>query len=162
KTEGCEANYRKLREIPDDSVLTGWEFSATLREFPPMSRFRVWFHYPVHELDENGDLKSAAKNRGSGKGVGKGQMAKSDLYSSVRDTLDARRSINGDTAITLEEAGGRKGNFGSETDFECATIAGEQFVHYRLEDEIYIRGRRYYRRKHGNGSQWAEDLDPDL
>ena len=162
KTEGCEANYRKLREIPDDSVLTGWEFSATLREFPPMSRFRVWFHYPVHELDENGDLKSAAKNRGSGKGVGKGQMAKSDLYSSIRDTLDARRSINGDTAITLEEAGGRKGNFGSETDFECATIAGEQFVHYRLEDEIYIRGRRYYRRKHGNGSQWAEDLDPDL
>ena len=162
KTDGCEANYRQLRSIPDDSVLTGWEFSATLREFPPMPRFRVWFHYPVHELDENGDLKSAAKNRGSGKGVGKGQTAKSDLYNSIRDTLDARRSINGDTAITLEEAGGRKANFGTETDFECATIGNEQFVHYRLEDEICIKGRRYYRKGNGRTSRWVEDLDPDL
>ncbi|MBR3333287.1 MAG: AAA family ATPase [Clostridia bacterium] len=162
KTDGCEANYRSLKGIPEEMVLTGWEFSATLREFPPMPHFRVWFHYPVHELDENGDLKSAAKNRGSGKGVGKGQTAKSDLYNSVRDTLDARKSISGDTAITLEEAGGRKGDFRPDTDFECATIRGEQFVHYRLEDEIYIKGRRYYRKKHGNGSQWEEDPEPDL
>ena len=162
KTDGCEANYRQLRRIPDDDVLTGWEFSATLREFPPMPRFRAWFHYPLHELDENGDLKSAAKNRKSGKGVGKGQTAKSDLYADVADTLEAKKMISGDTAITLEEAGGRKGNFGSETDFECATINGKQYVHYRLEDEIYIGNRRYYRTKHGNGSKWVEDLNPDL
>ena len=162
KTEGCEANYRKLKNIPDDAVLTGWEFSATLREFAPIPHFRAWFRHPIHEIDENGDLKTAAKNRTSKRGIGKGQIAKSELYESIRDTLDAKKEISGDTAITLEEAGGRKGNFGSETDFECATIKGKQYVHYRLEDEIYIRGKRYYRKKHGNGYQWEEDLEPDL
>lgn len=159
KTDGCEANYRKLNGIPEEAVLTGWEFSATLREFPPMPRFRAWFRHPVHELDVNGDLKSAAKNRGSGKGVGKDQKAKSDLYQSVSDTLDARKSINGDTAITLEEAGGRKANFGTETDFECATVGSEQLVHYRAEDEIFRKGRRYYRATNGRGSRWIEDTE---
>lgn len=159
KTDGCEANYRKLNGIPDEAVLTGWEFSATLREFPPMPRFRAWFRHPVHELDVNGDLKSAAKNRGSGKGVGKDQTAKSDLYQNVADTLDARKSISGDTAITLEEAGGRKANFGTETDFECATVGSEQLVHYRAEDEIFRKGRRYYRATNGRGSRWIEDTE---
>lgn len=157
KTEGCEANYRKLNEVPEEAILSGWEFSATLREFPPMPRFRAWFRHPVHEIDENGDLKSAAKNRGSGKGVGKGQQAKSDLYQNIADTLDARKSISGDTAITLEEAGGRKGDFGPKTDFECATIKGSQYVHYREEDEIYLSGKRYYRKTHGNSFSWMLD-----
>ena len=162
KTDGCEANYRQLKGIPDDLVLTGWEFSATLREFPPMPHFRAWFHYPVHELDENGDLKSAAKNRGSNKGVGKDQTAKSDLYKNVADTLDAAKSISGDTAITLEEAGGRSANFTTGTDFENATVGGVKVVHYRLEDEIYYKGRRYYRKGSGRTSRWAEDFEPDL
>lgn len=162
KTDGCEANYRQLNDVPNDTVLTGWEFSATLREFPPMQHFRAWFHYPVHVLDENGDLKSAAKNRGSNKGVGKGQTAKSDLYNRLRDTLDAKKCISGDTAITLEEAGGRRANFSPETDFECATVAGIQMVHYRLEDEILYQGRRYYRASNGRGSRWVEDLEPDI
>jgi len=159
KTEGCEANYRQVKHIPDDDTLTGWEFSATLREFKPLPRFRAWFHHPVHELDENGDLKSAAKNRASGKGVGKDQQAKSDLYKNVSDTLDMVKSLNGDTAITLVEAGGRKANFGTETDFECATVNGMQLVHYRLEDEIYYKGRRFYRTHRGSGGKWLEDMD---
>ena len=162
KTEGCESNYRQLRGIPESDVLTGWEFSATLREFPPMNRFRAWFHYPVHELDENGDLKSAAKNRGSGKGVGKNQTAKSDRYKNVSDLLTFKKDNFNETAVTLDEAGGRKGDFGTGTDFECATINGVQVVHFRQEDEIVFRKRRYYRKSHGNGSKWVEDLDPDL
>lgn len=159
KTEGCEANYRNNNHIPDEDTLTGWEFSATLREFKPLPRFRAWFHHPVHELDENGDLKSAAKNRASGKGVGKDQQAKSDLYKNVADTLDMVKSLNGDTAIMLVEAGGRKANFGTETDFECATVNGMQLVHYRLEDEIYYKGRRFYRTHRGSGGKWLEDMD---
>lgn len=159
KTEGCEANYRNNNHIPDEDTLTGWEFSATLREFKPLPRFRAWFHHPVHELDENGDLKSAAKNRASGKGVGKDQQAKSDLYKNVADALDMVKSLNGDTAITLVEAGGRKANFGTETDFECATVNGMQLVHYRLEDEIYYKGRRFYRTHRGSGGKWLEDMD---
>ena len=159
KTEGCEANYRQVKHIPDEDTLTGWEFSATLREFKPLPRFRAWFHHPVHELDENGDLKSAAKNRASGKGVGKDQQAKSDLYKNVADALDMVKSLNGDTAITLVEAGGRKANFGTETDFECATVNGMQLVHYRLEDEIYYKGRRFYRTHRGSGGKWLEDMD---
>ena len=159
KTEGCEANYRQLRNIPDETVLTGWEFAATLREFPPMPRFRVWFHYPMHELDENGDLKSAAKNRGSRNGVGKDQISKSDLFQSVAETLEVKKTISGDTAITLEEAGGKKQYYSPETDFECATIAGQTFVHFRDEDEIMIKGRRYYRQMRGTITLWKEDVD---
>ena len=159
KTDGCEANYRKLKGIPDEAVLTGWEFSATLREFAPIPRFRVWFCYPLHELDENGDLKSAAKNRSSNKGIGKDQIAKSDLYNSIRDMLDMR--LNGNTAITLEQAGGHKQYFSPGTDFECATVGGIQVVHDRQEDEIMYNGKRYYRKPHGNRSQWVEDLEPD-
>lgn len=161
KTEGCEANYRQVRGIPDEDTLTGWEFSATLREFKPIPRFRAWFHHPVHELDENGDLKSAAKNRGSKKGIGKGQQEKSDLYRNVADALEARKSISGDTAITLIEAGGRKANFGTETDFECATIDGVELVHYRLKDEIIYKGKRYVRTPWGNGSKWVEIQNPN-
>ena len=159
KTDGCEANYRKLNNVPDDAVLTGWEFAATLREFKPMPRFRAWFHYPVHELDANGDLKSAAKNRGSKKGIGKDQSAKSDLYKNVADALEITKGINGDTAIPLVQAGGRKANFSTETDFECATVNGMQLVHYRLEDEIYYKGRRFYRTHRGSGGKWLEDMD---
>lgn len=164
KTEGCEANYRTRNGIPEEDVLTGWEFSATLREFPPMPRFRVWFHYPLHEIDENGDLKSAAKSRGNRKGVGKSQTAKSDLYQDVQDAIDAKKEISGDTAITLEEAGGRKANFDTETDFECATIGKEKVkvVHLRNEDEIIFRKKRYYRAPNGRGSKWIEDPEPDL
>lgn len=159
KTDGCEANYRAVRNIPDEDVLTGWEFAATLREFKPMPRFRAWFHHPVHELDENGDLKSAAKNRGSKKGVGKDQTAKSDLYQNVADALDAVKEISGDTAITLTEAGGHPQYFTPGTDFECAKIDGQQIVHYRLEDEILYKGRRFYRKAWGNGSKWEEDAE---
>lgn len=156
KTDGCESNYRALRHIPDDDVLTGWEFSATLREFAPMQRFRVWFHYPLHELDENGDLKSAAKNRTSNRGISKGQTAKSDLYKNVADALEVKKGTNGDTAIRLVEAGNRKSNFTSETDFECATVNGETLVHYRSEDEIVYQRRKYHRHPHGNSSTWVE------
>lgn len=161
KTDGCEANYRNNNHIPDEDTLTGWEFSATLREFKPLPRFRAWFHHPVHELDENGDLKSAAKNRTSGKGVGKNQQARSDLYKNIADALDAVKSINGDTAISLVEAGGRKGNFGTETDFECATVGGVEVVHLRLEDEILYKKHRFYRTTNGRGSRWVEDREPD-
>lgn len=156
KTEGCEANYRRINNVPDEDTLTGWEFSATLREFKPLPRFRAWFHHPVHQLDANGDLKSAAKSRTSGKGVGKNQQAKSDLCKNVADALDAVKSISGDTAITLTEAGDRKANFGTKTDFECATINGISLVHYRAENEILYKGRLFYRRPHGNGSTWVE------
>lgn len=159
KTEGCEANYRALRRIPDRDVLTGWEFSATLREFPPMPRFRVWFHYPLHELDENGDLKSAAKNRASKKGIGKDQTAKSDLYENVQNALDIKRSINGDTAISLVEAGGHAQYFTKETDFECATVNGEKVVHLRLEDEITFHQVKYIRGKKGNITVWSPITD---
>lgn len=161
KTDGCEANYRNLNHIPDDMVLTGWEFSATLREFSPIPHFRVWFCYPLHELDENGDLKSAAKNRGSKKGVGKDQTAKSDLYKNVQDALDATKSVSGDTAIMLVAAGGRKANFRPENDFECATVDGVEVVHLRLEDEIIFHKNRYYRTTNGRGSRWVKDTDCD-
>ena len=159
KTEGCEANYRHLNGIAEDKVLTGWEFSATLREFNPMPSFYVWFNYPVHSLDENGDLKSAAKKRNTDHGVGKDQQSKSDLFRDVADALQAVRDLNGDTAIDLEIAGGRREYFTGGTDFECATIDKQKVVHLRLEDEIFWKGKRYYRVPHGSHSKWVLDDD---
>lgn len=158
KTDGCEANYRKLNNIPDDMVLTGWEFSATLREFSPLPRFRCWFHYPVHELDINGDLKSAAKSRASGKGVGKNQKSKSDRFKDVQDLIDFAKS-RGETAVTRESTGCSRQYFKPETDFECATCRGVEVVHLRSEDEIIFQGRRYYRKKAGARVGWAEDSE---
>jgi hypothetical protein len=115
----------------------------------------------VHDLDENGDLKSAAKIRSSNKGVGKDQTGKSDRYRMVQDMLDVTRSLNGDTAVTLEEAGGTKNYYGPNTDFECATIDGETYVHLRAEDEILYKVRRFYRQENGNHSRWVEDTEID-
>lgn len=156
KTEGCEANYRKLNNIPDDAVLTGWRISTTLREFAPKDPFGVWFWHPVHEIDSNGDLASAAMKRSSGKGVGKGQQSKSDQMQTVRDMLDLKKANFGETAITVEESECHRNYFGKKTDFECATLRGIEVVHLRDEDEIVFRGIHYQRRNQGSRSGWAE------
>ena len=66
-----------------DGSETGWRLSGTLREFAPFQPVNLWFDYPIHRLDETGEL---AKLHPEG-------SAESNLSkSSKRTSADTRRS----------------------------------------------------------------------
>lgn len=151
---GLTEKYRS--EHPDAcETLTGWELSGTLREFAPMKPRRIWFDYPIHEVDDKNFLGIASFNDSgtSGRGTGDGQKAKTDWYETVDDLL----MISSDTAVSLEAVGISEGNakskFGKGTDYEVATIEGTKVVHKRLENEITYLGSQYRR---GKGRKWLK------
>ncbi|MDR3313463.1 MAG: AAA family ATPase [Oscillospiraceae bacterium] len=44
-------------ELPEeDGAKTAWRVEGTLREFPSFKPFHVWFDYPLHKVDSNGEL----------------------------------------------------------------------------------------------------------
>lgn len=42
--------------VTDTRAKTAWRIEGTLREFPKFEPVNVWFHYPVHRLDDTGCL----------------------------------------------------------------------------------------------------------
>ena len=36
---------------------TAWRIEGTLREFKPFKPLNVWFEYPIHKLDDSGELE---------------------------------------------------------------------------------------------------------
>lgn len=151
---GLTEKYRS--EHPNAcETLTGWELSGTLREFAPMKPRRIWFDYPIHEVDDKNFLGIATFNDSgtSGRGTSEGQKTKTDWYETVDDLL----MISSDTAVSLEAVGISEGNakkkFGKGTDYEVATIDGTKVVHKRSEEEITYLGCRYTR---GKGREWLK------
>lgn len=152
RVDGLTDKYRK--DHPNaNTVLTAWEISTTLREFPPTNPFRIWFDHPIHEPDPGNYLAVATYNDSGDKGIGSDQKGKTDWYQTVEDLL----AISSDTAVTLDAVGITEGNakskFGKSTDFEVATIDGAKVVHMRNEDEIVFGGTRY---KRGKGREWLK------
>ena len=152
---GLTEKYRS--EHPDAcETLTGWELSGTLREFAPMKPRRIWFDYPIHEVDDKNFLGIASFNDSgtSGRGTSDGQKTITDWYETVDDLL----MISSDTAVSLEAVGISEGNakkkFGKGTDYEVATIEDQKVVHKRLEDEIIYLGKQYKRHKAGSHDKW--------
>ena len=152
---GLTEKYRS--EHPNAcETLTGWELSGTLREFAPMKPRRIWFDYPIHEVDDKNFLGIATFNDSgtSGRGTSEGQKTKTDWYETVDDLL----MISSDTAVSLEAVGISEGNakkkFGKGTDYEVATIEDQKVVHKRLEDEIIYLGKQYKRHKAGSHDKW--------
>ena len=49
---------------PDQVWLPGtaWRVEGTLREFQPFKPLDVWFEYPIHRLDESGELEKLTPN----------------------------------------------------------------------------------------------------
>ena len=49
-------------EAPDDymdkTTDTAWQIESSLREFPNIIPKRIWFRYPLHEEENNGELKN--------------------------------------------------------------------------------------------------------
>jgi hypothetical protein len=49
-------------EAPDDymdkTTDTAWQIESSLREFPNIIPKRIWFRYPLHEEEYNGELKN--------------------------------------------------------------------------------------------------------
>ena len=104
---GLTEKYRS--EHPNAcETLTGWELSGTLREFAPMKPRRIWFDYPIHEVDDKNFLGIATFNDSgtSGRGTSEGQKTKTDWYETVDDLL----MISSDTAVSLEAVGISEGN----------------------------------------------------
>ena len=152
---GLTEKYRS--EHPNAcETLTGWELSGTLREFAPMKPRRIWFDYPIHEVDDKNFLGIATFNDSgaSGRGTSDGQKTITDWYETVDDLL----MISSDTAVSLEAVGISEGNakkkFGKGTDYEVATIEDQKVVHKRLEDEIIYLGKQYKRHKAGSHDKW--------
>ena len=116
---------------------------------------RIWFDYPIHEVDDKNFLGIATFNDSgaSGRGTSEGQKTKTDWYETVDDLL----MISSDTAVSLDVVGISEGNaknkFGKGTDYEVATIDGTKVVHKRSEEEITYLGHRY---KRGKGREWLK------
>ena len=150
-TEKYRAGYPNACE-----TLTGWELAGTLREFAPMKSRRIWFDYPLHEVDDKNFLGIASFNDSgsSGRGTGDGQKARTDWY----EVVDGLLMISSDTAVSLDAVGITEGNakkkFGKGTDYEVATIGDQKVVHKRLEDEIIYLGKQYKRHKAGSHDKW--------
>lgn len=143
-TDGLTDKYRK--DHPDaNEVLTAWEVTATLREFPPMAPRNVWFDHPVHVPDVNNYLAVASYSDSGTRGISDNQNSKTDWFQIVEDLLE----ISSDTAVTLEAVGisanNAKQKFSKETDYEVATIEDQKVVHKRLEDVIVFGGHEYVR-----------------
>lgn len=153
-TDGLTDKYKADHPSACD-ILTGWEMSGTLREFAPMETRRIWFDYPVHVPDDNNYLAIATYNDSGDKGVGKDQTSTRDWFKTVDELIELSGT---DTAVTLEAVGIKEANakkrFGSETDYEVATVNETKVVHRRKEDEIVFMGQRYERKKAGSHYKW--------
>lgn len=56
-----KGQWRALQEFLDSvrqqvQAITAWRIEGTLREFPKFPPVNLWFHYPVHQVDEVGIL----------------------------------------------------------------------------------------------------------
>ena len=58
--------------LPDGSQISAWRIEATLREFPQFDPVNVWFDWPVHRVDSDGDLRYAMPEDDSNWYRGKG------------------------------------------------------------------------------------------
>jgi RecA-family ATPase len=71
------ARHRYQEQMPGCSEsLTAWEMTGTLREFAPIEPVRLFFDYPLHQVDRWNFLSDAKNDQmvESGRGVGKGQL----------------------------------------------------------------------------------------
>ena len=48
----------ELAHEAGDGDRTAWRMESTLREFKPWAPINIWFDFPVHNIDEDGDLAS--------------------------------------------------------------------------------------------------------
>lgn len=148
---GLTDKYRDDHDTNNEEI-TGWELSATLREFAPMKPRRMWFDHPMHIEDDKNFLAVASFKDSGTTGVGDDQKGKTDWYQVVEDML----ALSGnDTAVSLEAIGITEGNakkkFAKGTDYEVATLNDQKVVHKRKEDEIIYLGEHYIR---GQARTW--------
>lgn len=69
---------KKKEDSNDDDIKTAWRISGTLREFPPFLPINVWFDWPIHRLDEIGELETAVADGSQEDKSQKGNEKKQD------------------------------------------------------------------------------------
>ena len=56
------------QEYIDSNTDTAWQIESSLREFPNITPKRIWFRYPLHEEEREGELERQPVKDGSGGG----------------------------------------------------------------------------------------------
>jgi RecA-family ATPase len=90
--------YRNVNKRPGVNP-TGWRISSTLREFPTLPDFDVWFDWPLHVPDEGDILKSTKETDTGNGGAGKGQKEKKDVAEAIREQFKLSLIGTGDNAV---------------------------------------------------------------
>ena len=134
------------------TVLTGWEVSGTLREFPPIDEKRLWFDYPIHREDKWNFLGEAKYTEGK-RGIGKTQLEREEIADILEnlfftDTMDVNEAL--EREYVLEETGLSDSNLKKHTrpntNFECGTLSdGTKVVFRRGQATIFYRGCLFQR-----------------
>lgn len=90
----------------DIKTRTAWRIEGTLREFPKFEPVNVWFHYPIHALDQVGSLKDIEPEET--KPVWQKNFSKKkspeEREQKRKDSLDiAIQSVNFGDPVTIEQ-----------------------------------------------------------
>lgn len=151
--EGKVATYRQWRPGAPNVTPSAWRISSTLREFPTLPDFDIWFDWPLHVCDE-GRILASVSDRGE-RGVGKGQSRKVDAVTELEDQYALDVSVSDDNAVALDdlmavldwgESKTRKKVSESEKLMAATVLENDEKVRIVTEDgteEITYGGVRY-------------------
>ena len=161
--EGAEKRYRENVNTETKS-LTAWELSGTLREFPPLIASRLWFDYPIHNIDIGNFLADARYGEAKGKqGVSEGQKEKTEIADELEELFDIE-TFETNEAIqkerVMEELGLSESNLrkhtSAKTNFATATLQnGTKVVYRRGNKVITYKGTSYTHISDNNKVPWT-------
>lgn len=108
------AEFATLKAITEAAkrqarTLTAWRIEGTLREFPKFPAVNLWFHYPVHQVDDVGilgDIEPEADKPSWQKNFKKKKSpeeAKRERIASLEEQYESLKSFNKDGKVTLKE-----------------------------------------------------------
>jgi len=100
--------------------LTGWRVEGTLRDFPRLAPFEVWYQWPLHVVDRSGILKDASATE-SRKQPGK---KKSSDWKEKKAKEDAKSLLTAYEVLSSASDGGtvRTGQMATYLDISKSTL----------------------------------------
>ena len=90
-----------LKNNVRDGNATAWRLESSLREFPNIVPVNFWFEYPIHRIDNSGDLDAAYAE-----GSPMGNLSRSKKYTTAEErkaSIDAAYDVCSiETPVSLE------------------------------------------------------------
>ena len=162
KTSGTESQYHE--EVSDSApVISAWEITSTVREFPPSPPMRIWFDYPLHRIDDTGLLADAKYSELGQRGIGRSQKTREGRIVQIDNLFEAEaftetEAISAD--LICEKLGISKSHLKKfvtqKSCYESGTLPdGQQVVFIRNSPVITFNNTRYSRPTNKN-QRWIE------